>query len=192
MGGGGLESWPPDPWVRWHETSKEVRWIGAVNSWGTTAGKRVRKRSLSVVGAGRKLWGPARNCVTWRGGTHRVIILLERACLHNRIGRNWCKFSRPECATSLETRRSLANDPSGGGTEGEFPGNCSVSYLSFVYGRSLTAGKILFTGKQTCSLYLENDSVMAPHIPGARSGVCAGQLERWATVWAFNQNILNI
>ena len=25
------------------------------------------------------------------------------------------------------------------GTEGEFPGNCSVSYLSFVYGRSLWA-----------------------------------------------------
>ena len=23
---------------------------------------------------------------------NRVIILLERACLHNRIGRNWCKF----------------------------------------------------------------------------------------------------
>ena len=32
--------------------------------------------------------------------SHRVIILLQRACLHNRIGRNWCKFSRPECATS--------------------------------------------------------------------------------------------
>ena len=44
---------------------------------------------------------------------------------------------------------------------GEFSGNCIVSYLSFVYGstggvcgRSLTAGKILFTGRQTCSLYL--------------------------------------
>ena len=35
-----------------------------------------------------------------------------------------------------------------------FPVNCSVSYLSFVYGRSLTAGKVLFTGRQTCSLYL--------------------------------------
>ena len=34
----------------------------------------------------------------WRD--HRVIILLQRACLHNRIERNWCKFSRPECATS--------------------------------------------------------------------------------------------
>ena len=31
---------------------------------------------------------------------HRVIILLERAWLHNRIGRNLCKFFRPECATS--------------------------------------------------------------------------------------------
>ena len=35
-----------------------------------------------------------------RTRAHRVIILLERAYLHNRIGRNWCKFSRPECATS--------------------------------------------------------------------------------------------
>ena len=47
-----------------------------------------------------------------------------------------------------------------GGAEGEFPGNCSVSYLSFVYGstggvcgRSITARKFLFTGRQTCSLY---------------------------------------
>ena len=46
--------------------------------------------------------------------------------------------------TSLETARSLANDPSWGGGGGwersvysESPGNCSVSYLSFVYGRSL-------------------------------------------------------
>ena len=46
--------------------------------------------------------------------------------------------------------------------EGKFQWNCSVSYLSFVYGssggvcgRSLSAGKILFTGRQTCSLYLE-------------------------------------
>ena len=49
--------------------------------------------------------------------------------------------------TSLETARSLANGPSwegGGGGWGRslysaFPGNCSVSYLSFVYGRSLWA-----------------------------------------------------
>ena len=41
--------------------------------------------------------------------SHRVIILLERACLHNRIGRNWCKFSRPECATSqLDVTRDCA------------------------------------------------------------------------------------
>ena len=31
---------------------------------------------------------------------HRVVILLERACLHNRIGRNLCKFSRPKYAAS--------------------------------------------------------------------------------------------
>ena len=63
--------------------------------------------------------------------------------------------------TSLETARSFANDPSGGGLRGNSPGNYSVSYRSFVYGStggvcgwSLTAGKILFTGRQTCSLYL--------------------------------------
>ena len=32
--------------------------------------------------------------------------------------------------TSLETSRSLANGPIVSGGEGEFPGNCSVSYLS--------------------------------------------------------------
>ena len=49
---------------------------------------------------------------------------------------------------SLETARSLANYPSwggGGGVDWErsmysaFPRSCSVSYLSFVYGRSLWA-----------------------------------------------------
>ena len=32
--------------------------------------------------------------------------------------------------TSLETALSLANDPIVAGAEGEFPGNCIVSYLS--------------------------------------------------------------
>ena len=49
--------------------------------------------------------------------------------------------------TSLETAHSLANGPwlmEGEGGWGrsmysEFPGNCSVSYLSFVYGKSLWA-----------------------------------------------------
>ena len=68
--------------------------------------------------------------------------------------------------TSSETVRSLANGPSWGGggwSEGEV---CILrspriaaspfSHLSMggVCGRSLTAGKILFTGRQTCSLYL--------------------------------------
>ena len=40
-----------------------------------------------------------------------------------------------------------------------FPRNCSVSYLSFVYGKSLWVelngeGNSLYTGRQTCSLYL--------------------------------------
>ena len=56
--------------------------------------------------------------------------------------------------TSLETARSLAKSTRRRSMYSAFPGNFSVSYLSFVYGRSLTAGKILFTGRQTCSLYL--------------------------------------
>ena len=63
--------------------------------------------------------------------------------------------------TSHGTARLLANDPSSGGLRGTSPVNCSISYLSFVYGstggvcgQSLTVGKILFTGRQTCSLYL--------------------------------------
>ena len=46
----------------------------------------------------------------------------------------------------------------GGSMYSAFPENQSVYYLSFVYGRSLRAelngGEILFTGRQTCSLYL--------------------------------------
>ena len=102
---------------------------------------------------------------------HWVIILLERACLHNKIGRNWCKFSRPECATSQRdvTRDWVANGAHwlmtlvGGGAEGEVcilhsPGIAAspISLLSMggVCGRSLMPVKILFSGRQTCSLYL--------------------------------------
>ena len=66
--------------------------------------------------------------------------------------------------TSLETARSLTNSPSWGVLRKKCvfiqrsPWNCSVSYLSFVYGRSLWAElngrKILFIGRQTCSVYL--------------------------------------
>ena len=65
--------------------------------------------------------------------------------------------------TSLETARSSANGPSGGLAEEEVcilrsPGIAAspISLLAMggVCGRSLTAGKILFTGRQTCSLYL--------------------------------------
>ena len=66
--------------------------------------------------------------------------------------------------TSIETARSLANDPSwGGGVEGEvyilrspWIAVSPISLLSMgeVCGRSLTAMKILFTGRQTCTLYL--------------------------------------
>ena len=91
--------------------------------------------------------------------SHRVIILLERAYLHNRIGRNWCKFSRPEYEN--ETARSLANGPIVAGGWGGIPRELQrlLSLIGYgstggVCGRSLTERNILFTGTQTCSLYL--------------------------------------
>ena len=62
--------------------------------------------------------------------------------------------------TSLETARSLANDNSGGGLRGNSPGiaESPISLLSMEALEELWAelngGKILFTGRQTCSLYL--------------------------------------
>ena len=84
---------------------------------------------------------------------HRVIILNRGSMPRNRTGG----------ITSLETARSLANDPSLLRENYVFcvprrEWYCSVSYLSLfiggVCGRSLTPGKILFGGRQTCSLYL--------------------------------------
>ena len=64
--------------------------------------------------------------------------------------------------TLLENARSLANGPIvAGGWEGICREMQRLLSLFFVYGstggvcgQSLTAGKILFTGRQTCSLYL--------------------------------------
>ena len=68
---------------------------------------------------------------------HRVIILLERACLHNRTLRNWCKFSRPECATTTwrhSRLRAHEGFPSGWGLRGNSPGIAAspISLLSMV------------------------------------------------------------
>ena len=80
-----------------------------------------------------------------------------------RTGRKWCTSSRPQWATS---QRNVTRDCvligkrpySGGRLRENFPGIATspISLLSMggVCGRSLTAGKILFTGRQTCSLYL--------------------------------------
>ena len=79
---------------------------------------------------------------TWRTSTYYtqgVIILLERAYLHNRIRRNWCKFYRPKCATSQRdvTRYCAligAYGPSGGGLNGNSSGiaGSPISLLSMV------------------------------------------------------------
>ena len=74
--------------------------------------------------------------------------------------------------TSLENARSLANDPKSGGLRWNSPG-IAASPIFFGYGstggvcgRSLTAGKILFTGRQTCYLYLVYyDSAVAIALP---------------------------
>ena len=48
--------------------------------------------------------------------------------------RKWRNSSRPQYATSHETARSLANDPSGGGPRGNSPGIAAspISLLSMV------------------------------------------------------------
>ena len=62
--------------------------------------------------------------------------------------------------TSLEAARSLANGPSWRGwvcilrSQGIAASPISLLSMRGVCGRSLTAGKILFTGRKTCSLYL--------------------------------------
>ena len=113
---------------------------------------------------------------TWVYHSYRVLILNRGSRPRKRTGRNWCKFYdqnvQRHSVTSLETARSLSNGPSwggGGGAEGEVcilrsPGIAAspISLLSMggVCGRSSTAGKILFTGRQTCSLYLVLYSVI--------------------------------
>ena len=103
--------------------------------------------------------------IIWRDCyNHRVIIL----CLAKEREESDANFPyqnvQRHSATSHETACSLANGPSwGGGAAGEVcilpsPGIAAspISLLSMggVCGRSLTAGKILFAGRQTCSLYL--------------------------------------
>ena len=102
---------------------------------------------------------------------HRVIILNRGNMPRKRTGRKWCNSSRPQCVTPQRDffrDCALSNGSSwegglGGGAEGEVcilhsPGIAAspISLLSMggVCGRSLTEGIILFTGLQTCSLYL--------------------------------------
>ena len=106
-------------------------------------------------------------------GNHHIVIILNRGSMpRKRTGRKWCKFSPTRMCNVTAWRHSrlrapLANGPSwGGGGRGaeeevcilRSPGIAAspISLLSMggVCGRSLTAGKILFTGRQTCSLYL--------------------------------------
>ena len=105
----------------------------------------------------------------WQQINNRVIILnRERACLAREREESDAilphRSVQRHSVTSLETARSLANDPSAGGrggSEGEVwipcsPRICGVSYLSFVYGRSLWGGgeNYLHWKVNICSLYL--------------------------------------
>ena len=133
------------------------KWLGRVQSWLPLVREALGGNQHCTSGM-RRLphHGPG---LRWVLFPHRVIILLERACLHNRIGRNWCKFSRPKCATSQKWRHSrlLAHwlmAIVAGGWGGKAPSPISLLSMGGVCGRSLMAEKILFTGRQTCSLYL--------------------------------------
>ena len=82
--------------------------------YGTVLGKRKYFKSVTVRWRTANFFFSCRNlnrlCLKYRTWSqqklnhsdHRVntTSYIEKACLHNRIGRNWCKFSRPECATS--------------------------------------------------------------------------------------------
>ena len=85
---------------------------------------------------------------------HRVIILIRGSMPRNRTG---------GITTSLETVRSLANDPSLLREKYVFcvprewyivASPISLLSMGGICGRSLTPGKILFGGRQTCSRYL--------------------------------------
>ena len=64
--------------------------------------------------------------------SHRVIILLERACLHNRIGRNWCNVTA--WRHSRLRVHWLMYWLSGGGLRGNSPGIAAspIALLSMV------------------------------------------------------------
>ena len=89
----------------------------------------------------------------WRLWNHRVIIL-NRGNMHcKKTGRKWCNSSRPQCATwrhssMCNAEVCILRSP------GIAASPISLLSMGGVCGRSLTAGKILFTGRQTCSLYL--------------------------------------
>ena len=99
------------------------------------------------------------------GEGHRVIILLERACLHNRIGNKLMQSFPTRMCNVTAWRHSKLRAHwlwpySCGGLSG-IPRELQrlLSLIGYgstggVCGRSLTVGKILFTGRQTCSLYL--------------------------------------
>ena len=109
-------------------------------------------------------------CICQNPTTHRVIILNRGSCLAREREESDANFPEQNVqrhrVTSLETACSLANGPSlrrGPGAEGEvcilrspWIAVSPISLLSVggVYERSLTAGKIFFSGNQTCSLYL--------------------------------------
>ena len=88
--------------------------------------------------------------------SHRVIILNRGSMPRKRTRRKWCKFSRPECATSQRdvTRDCMLMALVGGGGLGVPRELQRLLSMEGVCGRSLTSGKILFAGRQTCSLYL--------------------------------------
>ena len=103
------------------------------------------------------------DCETWELGTHR------QSQSHNTTRESMpSQYNRKKLMRIFPTRmsnvtawrHSLANDPEGGGLRENSPGIAAspISLLPMVAleksGRSLTAGKILFTGTQTCSLYL--------------------------------------
>ena len=85
-------------------------------------------------------------------GADSTLVILNRGSMpRKRTERKWYKFSRPECVTPQHdvTRNCtliglwpLAEGGLGWSMYSAFLGNCSVSYLFFVYWRSLLWAKL--------------------------------------------------
>ena len=92
---------------------------------------------------------------------HRVIILNRGSMPRKRTGRKWCNSSRPQCATSFEIARSLANNPSLGGGGGGWE---MKYHQQLKYHQQITAGcPFTYFTRYQMETYAKRSSLYFPH-----------------------------